>query len=117
MPLNRSLIRVFGSTLLIVTVPACTHSRSSQASTPVASCAAPVLTVHNNTARDVEVYEYRAGVKTILGTVGPGTHKVALTSDDPRVSYGAQPVGGTEVLTATSRSRASDPVRLERGCE
>ncbi len=116
-PTQSRVIPVLTSTLFLAMVQACAHSRSQQVTPHVGSCAAPILTVHNNTNRDVEVYEYRSGVKTIIATVSPGTHKVSLPSDDPRLSYGVQPVGGTEVLTATSRSRTSDNVTLERGCE
>jgi len=73
-----------------------------------------VLIVHNNTSALVEVYEYRAGAKTILGAVGPGTQSLAVSGDAE--SYGAESPGGTEVLTATSRPRASDRVLLELGC-
>ena len=117
MPLTQAMmVRVFASTLFVVIVQACTRSQSQQVVPQVGSCT-PILTVHNNTRRDVEVYEFRSGVRAVIATVSPGTHKVAVASDDPKVSYGAQPVGGTEILTATSRSRTSDTVTLERGCE
>ena len=94
----------------------CARSVSEQRTTPLAPCqGTPVLTVHNNTTGVIEVYEYRAGARTMIATVRPGTETVAV-SGEAGVSYGAQASGGTEVLAATSRPRAGDRVQLERGC-
>ena len=104
--------------ILALAASGCAHSRSSDSRQSLAPCTGtPTLTVHNNTVADVEVYESRAGMKNVIATVAPGTHKITLTNADPQVAYGAQPVGGSDVVAVTSRPRTSDPVTFERSCE
>jgi hypothetical protein len=107
---------VVSTAIVIAIAQGCAHRSQTYHGGASGGECTPSLIVHNNTDRDVEVYEYRAGVKTVIATVSPGTHQLTLATDDPRVSYGAQPVGRTEVLTATSGPRPSDRVRLERVC-
>lgn len=118
MPLTQSRIfHVVAATLVMVTAHACAHARQQPVGSEISSCANPVLTVHNNTNGDIDVYAYRSGVGTIIATVRPGTQKVTLTDNNPRISYVAQPVGRTEILTTTGSHRTSDKVTLARGCE
>jgi hypothetical protein len=106
-----------GIATVVILAQGCAHRTTQTSATAASRCAGtPTLIVHNNTGADVEVYEYRAGTKIVIGTVSPGTRQLTLTVDDPKVSYGAQPVGGTALLATTSRQRAGDRVRLERGC-
>src|SRR3954469_15668105 len=97
--------------VLALAASGCAHSRSSDSRQSLSPCTGtPTLTVHNNTAADVEVYESRAGMKKVIATVAPGTHKITLTNADSQIAFGAQPVGRSDVLAVTSRSRTSDPV-------
>jgi hypothetical protein len=117
-PIISPLARALTITSVIVTAQSCAHQTDPRPTAAFTRCeGTPVLIVHNNTRRDVEVYESRSSVRVVIGTVSPGTHTIALTKEDPRLAYGAQLVGGTEVLTVTSRPRTSDNVRIERGCQ
>ena len=116
-PITSRLTRALSITTLVIIVQSCAHATARPSDAFTRCEGTPVLIVHNNMGRDIEVYEYRSSVKIVIATVGPGTHTVILNKEEPRLSYGAQSVGGTELLTATSRSRAADKVRIERGCQ
>ena len=101
---------------MLIGVLGCAHSHSSRDTQPLTICnGTPVLRVRNNTRGDVEVYEYRAGVRTVIATVPPGSHTI-IVSGEAGLSYGAQALGGTEVLGTTNARRLGDTVQLEKGC-
>ncbi len=102
---------------IVIGVVGCAHSHSSQDNQPLTICnGTPYLRVRNNTRGLIEVYEYRAGVRNVIATLSPGSHTIVV-SGEAGLSYGAQAVGGTEVLGTTNAPRPGDTVQLEKGCQ
>src|SRR5437773_10671875 len=81
------------SAILALAASGSAHSRSSDSRQSLAPCTGtPTLTVHNNTAADVEVYESRAGMKNVIATVAPGTPNSTITTAAPQAACGAHPL-------------------------
>src|SRR2546428_5718137 len=113
MRMSRGSMRVaITAVTILIGVVGCAHSHSSQDTQPLTICnGTPVLRVRNDTRGDVEVYEYRAGVRTVIATVPPGSHSIVV-SGEAGLFYCAQALGGAEGLCTTNARRPRATAQL-----
>src|SRR2546428_3730992 len=113
MRMSRGSMRVaITAVTILIGVVGCAHSHSSQDTQPLTICnGTPVLRVRNNTRGDIEVYEYRAGVRNVIATVPPGSYSIVV-SGEAGLSYGAQALRGTQGPRTSNAGPPRDPVQL-----
>src|SRR2546428_9113878 len=109
-------MRVAITVTILIGVLGCAHSHSSQDTQPLTICnGTPVLRVRNNTRGDIEVYEYRAGVRNVIATVPPGSYSIVV-SGEAGLSYGAQALRRNAGLRPTKAARPRDTGRAAKRC-
>jgi hypothetical protein len=103
---------------LLLAIGACGPRLSTTGS--AGTCPNPVLVVHNNTDRSIEIVEYQEGRAPgapvlVIAVVPPGTQTISLRGSTAR-SYAARALAGGGTLAATDRSTGATSVTVERRC-
>ena len=98
---------------------ACASSSGARqpAAGPACEVGTPVLVIRNDSGRDVEIVEQRAGrgAGSVIGILPGGRHEILLRNLRG-YSYYARSAGGGALLASAHRSRAGSTVTLERIC-
>src|SRR2546427_10224390 len=97
-------MRVAITVTILIGVLGCAHSHSSQDTQPLTICnGTPVLRVRNNTRGDIEVYEYRAGVRNVIATLPPGSYSIVVSGEAGLALRGPGPRGPAVLGTSNAR--------------